>query len=86
MAFYFNYSVVRFAVYFLSFVFRLLMLPLRVAIERFINPPLLRRSLLFFCSIFETVGGITRARLWFLTLLEQRHDRWEARKAAFLQK
>jgi hypothetical protein len=59
VAFYFNYSVLRFAIYATAFTFRLLLLPLRVAIERSIRPLPLRRLLLFFCAFFETAGGIT---------------------------
>lgn len=85
MAFYFNYSVLRFAIYALAFAFRLLLLPLRVAVERSIHYPPLRRSLLFFCAVFETVGGVTWLRLRILERIDQRQARWEARKAAFAQ-
>jgi len=58
VAFYFNYSLLRFAIYSLSLMFRLLFLPFRVAVELYVSSSFLRRVFSFFFAIFETVGGI----------------------------
>lgn len=57
LLFYFNYSVLRFCVYALGLAFRLLLLPARVAVERYVPAPY-RKVFFYGFSFVESVGGI----------------------------
>lgn len=57
LLFYFNYSVLRFCVYAIGLGCRLLLLPARVAVERYVPPPY-AKVFLFCFSFLESVGGI----------------------------
>lgn len=58
MVFYFNYSVLRFSVYYLSLFFRFVLLPFRMAVERGLPPGRSQRFFFFIFSFLESVVGI----------------------------
>lgn len=89
VAFYFNYSLLRFAIYSMSLAFRILFLPLRVAVELYVPYAFLQRLFFFLFSFFETVAGIVWLRSKLLALydnfLQRLENKWEERKAAIMR-